>query len=160
MVVKDQREALSVACEMERRAIRTYERALMVTEEPAVRQGIQDMMTQEREHLRRFSAMKEQYGGYQGPTDRLLTSALGAEVLFPGGVMEMRRGQGLSSLEGLYTFARDSEEEAVRTYLSFAEKCADPEVREVFLAIAREEGAHLTELEATLAAIRQGSDCG
>lgn len=160
MVVKDQREALSVACEMERRAIRTYERALLLTEDAAVCQGIREMMAQEREHLCRFSAMKEQYGGYQGATDRLLTSALGAEVLFPGGVMEMRRSQGLRSLEGLYAFARDSEEEAVRTYLKFADQCTDPEVREVFLAIAREEGAHLTDLEGTLTKIRQAPDCG
>lgn len=59
MVVKNQQEALSVACEMERRAIRTYERALMITSDPEVTQGIRDILKDEREHLRTFSAMKE-----------------------------------------------------------------------------------------------------
>lgn len=33
MIVKDQREALCVACEMERRAIGIYQRALTLTEQ-------------------------------------------------------------------------------------------------------------------------------
>ena len=71
-------------------------------------------------------------------------------MLFPGGVMEMQRAQSLTSLRGLYTFARDSEEDAVRKYSDFAERCTHPAAREAFLSIAREEGTHLAALEDTL----------
>lgn len=156
MIVKDQREALCVACEMERRAIRVYERALLLTQDAQVQAGIRDILKDEREHLRRFSEMKESCCEFTAEEERLLLSALAAEALFPGGVMEMQRGQGLTSLENLYIFARDSEADAVRTYSSFADRCGEPTVREAFLSIAREEGTHLTALEDRLMEIQQG----
>ena len=85
--------------------------------------------------------------------ERLLIAAMGAEALFPGGVMEMRRANSLDSLKNLYTFARDSEADAVRAYGEFADKCEHPAAREAFLAIAREEGTHLTALEDRLMAL-------
>ena len=107
MIVKDQREALCVACEMERRAIGIYQRALTLTDKPEVRAGIQEILKDEREHLRRFSQVREQYCGITDAEERLLIAAMGAEALFPGGVMEMRRANSLDSLKNLYTFARD-----------------------------------------------------
>ena len=147
MIVKDQREALCMACEMERRAIGIYQRALTLTDKPEVRAGIQEILKDEREHLRRFSQVREQYCGITDAEERLLIAAMGAEALFPGGVMEMRRANSLDSLKNLYTFARDSEADAVRAYGEFADKCEHPAAREAFLAIAREEGTHLTALE-------------
>lgn len=153
MIVKDQREALCVACEMERRAIAVYERALTLAASEEVKAGIRQILEDEREHLRRFSAMKTQCCVDYDAEERLLIAAIGAEALFPGGVMEMRRANGLTSLTGLYTFARDSEADAVRAYGSFADKCADPQVRQAFQAIAREEGTHLAALEDQLTAL-------
>ena len=153
MIVKNQQEALCVACEMERRAIGIYQRALTLTDKPEVRAGIQEILNDEREHLQRFSQLREQYCPCGDAEERLLIAAMGAEALFPGGVMEMRRANGLDSLKNLYTFARDSEADAVRTYGEFADKCEHPAAREAFLAIAREEGTHLTALEDRLMAL-------
>ncbi len=153
MIVKNQQEALCVACEMERRAIGIYQRALTLTDKPEVRAGIQEILKDEREHLRRFSQVREQYCGITDAEERLLIAAMGAEALFPGGVMEMRRANSLDSLKNLYTFARDSEADAVRAYGEFADKCEHPAAREAFLAIAREEGTHLTALEDRLMAL-------
>ena len=97
--------------------------------------------------------MREQYCGITDAEERLLIAAMGAEALFPGGVMEMRRANSLDSLKNLYTFARDSEADAVRAYGEFADKCEHPAAREAFLAIAREEGTHLTALEDRLMAL-------
>ena len=58
MVVRNELEALSVAVEMERRAIRVYERALMLATEPAVTQGIQAILRDEQKHLKCVRAMK------------------------------------------------------------------------------------------------------
>ena len=145
MVVRDEGQALCVAVEMERRAIRVYERALMLATELAVVEGIKEILGDEKEHLQRFSNMKAKYPVPE-EEERLLISSMAAEVLFTGGVMEMRREQALTTLEGLYRYAADSEAGAVETYGNFAGKCNDEKVKETFMAIVREESEHLTVL--------------
>ena len=145
MVVKSEGQALCVAVEMERRAIRVYERALMLTADPAVAEGIREILQDEREHLRRFSEMKALYPVPE-EEEKLLISSMAAEVLFTGGVMEMKREQALLTLKGLYRYAAESEAGAVETYGGFAAKCADKAVEEVFMSIVREESEHLTVL--------------
>ena len=145
MVVRNEGQALCVAVEMEKRAIRVYERALMLADNPAVIDGIKEILTDEREHLRRFNEMK---AAHPVPVEeeKLLISSMAAEVLFTGGVMEMKREQALLTLEGLYRYAADSEAGAVETYGSFAGKCEDARVRDTFMAIVHEESEHLTVL--------------
>lgn len=152
MVVKNECQALCIAVEMERRAIRVYERALMLAQDAQVRAGIEEILADERRHLQRFSAMRECHMVDEAE-ERLLISSMAAEVLFTGGVMEMKREQALTTLKGLYQYAADSEADAVRTYADFAKKCADPAVHDVFMDIVREESSHLVELRGKLAAI-------
>ena len=152
MVVKNECQALCIAVEMERRAIRVYERALMLAQDAQVRAGIEEILADERRHLQRFSAMRECHMVNEAE-ERLLISSMAAEVLFTGGVMEMKREQALKTLKGLYQYAADSEADAVRTYADFAKKCADPAVHDVFMDIVREESSHLVELRGKLAAI-------
>lgn len=152
MVVRNEQQALCIAVEMERRAIRIYERALMITEDELVRASIEDILKDEREHLRRFSAMKDACP-MDAAEERMLIQAMAAEMLFPGGVMEMERSQGLKTIKGLYTFAAESEQDAVEKYAAFAGKCGNERVQEAFLAIAREEAGHLVELKEKLEAM-------
>ena len=149
MVVKNECQALCIAVEMERRAIRVYERALMLAQDAQVRAGIEEILVDERRHLQRFSAMRE-CRMVDEAEERLLISSMAAEVLFTGGVMEMKREQALTTLRGLYQYAADSEADAVRTYADFAKKCADPAVHDVFMDIVREESSHLVELRGKL----------
>ena len=152
MVVKNECQALCIAVEMERRAIRVYERALMLAQDAQVRAGIEEILVDERRHLQRFSAMRE-CRMVDEAEERLLISSMAAEVLFTGGVMEMKREQARTTLLGLYRYAADSEADAVRTYADFAKKCADPAVHDVFMDIVREESSHLVELRGKLAAM-------
>ncbi len=152
MVVKNECQALCIAVEMERRAIRVYERALMLAQDEEVRQGISDILADEQRHLRRFSEMRTCHQLSEAE-ERLLISAMAAEVLFTGGVMEMKREQALATLKGLYQYAADSEADAVRTYADFARKCDDPAVQGAFMDIVREESSHLMELRSRLAAL-------
>lgn len=145
MVVHNEGQALCVAVEMERRAIRVYERALLLATEPEVAAGIREILRDEREHLRRFSEMRAEYP-VGAAEEKQLISAMAADVLFTGGVMEMQRAQALTTLPGLYRYAADSEADAVQTYGGFAQRCQDERVREAFMAIVREESQHLTEL--------------
>ena len=145
MVVKNEGQALCVAVEMERRAIRVYERALMLATDEAVVAGIREILADEREHLRRFSEMRADHP-VPVEEEKLLISSMAAEVLFTGGVMEMKREQALTTLIGLYRYAAESEAGAVETYGSFASKCGDAKVHDAFMAIVREESEHLTVL--------------
>ena len=145
MVVRNEGQALCVAEEMERRAIRVYERALMLATDPQVIAGIREILQDERQHLCRFSAMRDDYP-VDAQEERVLISSMAAEVLFAGGVMEMHREQALTTLKGLYTYAAESEAGAVETYNGFANRCADDAVREVFLSIVNEESEHLAVL--------------
>ena len=145
MIVRNEGQALCVAVEMERRAIRVYERALMLATEPAVVEGIQEILADEKEHLRRFSEMKAAFP-VPAEEEKMLISSMAAEVLFTGGVMEMKREQALTTLIGLYRYAADSEAGAVETYGGFASKCQDEKVYDTFMSIVHEESEHLTAL--------------
>ena len=154
MVVRNESQALCVAVEMERRAIRVYERALMLAKDAQVISGVQEILADERRHLARFSEMHACHQ-LDASEEKLLISAMAADVLFTGGVMEMKREQALATLRGLYQYAADSEAGAVRTYAEFAQKCDDPAVKETFLSIVREESTHLAELKNRIAALEQ-----
>ncbi len=154
MVVKNENQALCVAMEMERRAIRVYERALMLAADPQVQSGIREILEDEKRHLARFSEMRACHPVDEAE-EKLLISAMAAEVLFGGGVMEMKREQALAYLEGLYRYAADSEAGAVKTYAEFAQKCDDAAVHDAFMEIVREESMHLAELKTKLATMDQ-----
>ncbi len=149
MIIQTEQEVLRVALEMEKRAIRIYERALMIVEDEEVASGIRRILRDERGHLRRFMDMKNALEG-KPEREKLLLQSVAAEILFPGGVMEMERANSLTSLKALYAYAAQSEEDAVAKYNDFAERCATPGVREAFLAVAREEAHHLSALRQRL----------
>ena len=150
MVVKNECQALCIAVEMERRAIRVYERALMLAQDAQVTEGIRDILADEKRHLQRFSELRDCHLVDEAE-ERMLISSMAAEVLFTGGVMQMKREQALTTLKGLYQYAADSEADAVRIYADFAKKCDDPAVHEVFMDIVREESMHLLDLRTRLA---------
>lgn len=152
MIVRNEQQALCVAVEMERRAIRVYERALMLANDSQVRAGIQEILADEKQHLRRFAQMKE-ICAMPEADERMLIQAIAAEMLYPGGVMELERAKGLDTLQGLYTYAAESEKNAVESYMSFSEKCDNPAVKEAFVSIASEEAIHLAELKRKLEAL-------
>lgn len=154
MLVRNEHQALCVAVEMEKRAIHVYERALMLARDTAVEKGIREILNDEQQHLCRFSAMRET-SGKETIEDQAMIQAMGAEVLFTGGVMEMERAKGLNTLRGLYEFAADSEYDAMKKYAEFADKCENVAIREAFLAIASEEASHYTELRRRLAELTE-----
>ena len=57
MQVRDTAEALFIACEMEKRAIRLYERALAVFADGPCQEAIRAILEDERRHLARFKEM-------------------------------------------------------------------------------------------------------
>ena len=100
MIIEHQGQALTVAMEMERRAIRTYERALLLAKDEEVRKGIEDILGDERRHLKRFTEMWDKT--VNSAEQQVLLQAMAADVLFRGGVTEMAREDALTTLCLLY----------------------------------------------------------
>ncbi len=148
--IKSEQEALFLACEMERRAIRVYERGMMLSHDPAIQLLLQRLHNDEKKHLANFSRLGKCSSEITDQEQQLLLKSYAAQVLFPGGLMQAQREGALSSLHSLLAFARDSEETAVRCYGEFASSCEKPEARDMFLTIAQEEKGHLLTLEEQL----------
>lgn len=144
--VKNEKEALFIASEMEKRAIKLYERAAMVFKNSAVAAAVSDMLRDEREHLCRFQSLL----GEEVPTgaDALMLSAYAAGVLFEGGLHGAVKSGAFDSPKALLAYAAEQEQIAVNCYTRFAESCtAVPAAQAAFLTIAGEEALHLAALE-------------
>ena len=142
MEIRDAGEALYIACEMEKRAIRLYERALMVFSDSPCREAIGQILSDERSHLAQFSALGAQAPGFERGQ---VLAAQAADVLFSGGLVEAQRKGAFASPEALFTYAAEEEAGAVERYGSFAQQLTGS-AREAFEAISEEEKGHHAKL--------------
>lgn len=149
MWIKSGQEALFVAIEMERGAVQTYERALMLTnpDDPkskSLRQQLAIILNDEHQHLLQFQNL---YQGLDADMEKQLTlSAIASSVLFEGGLMGAVRQGMLSDKESLLTFAAQAEKKAIETYRAFADTCEDKKAADILNGIACEEEKHLHTL--------------
>lgn len=149
--VKNAGEALYIASEMEKRAVKLYERAAMLWPENAMAAAITGMLSDERGHLIRFQNMLD--GREPVGADALMLAAHAAGILFEGGLNAAARAGAFDSPQALMRYAAEQEAIAVGCYTQFAADCADyPEAQAAFAAIADEEKAHLNALQRSLTA--------
>lgn len=148
-------EAFFTAQEMERRAIRLYERALMLFGQQEPMKGyLQSILREEQEHLRRF----EQLGGAFFPSqeERALLSAKAADALFTGGLVEAQRLGAFDSPRGLFAYAAREEEASQAFYTDMAralEAANETDAAHALHTIAQEEGVHLCSLQGKISAL-------
>jgi len=142
MEVRDAGEALYIACEMEKRAIRLYERALIVFGDGDCRQAIGQILSDERNHLAQFSALGAEAPGFERAQ---VLAAQAADVLFSGGLMEAQRKGAFASPEALFAYAAMEEAGAVERYGQFAQQLTGS-AGETFAMISQEEKGHHAKL--------------
>lgn len=142
MEVRDAGEALYIACEMEKRAIRLYERALMVFDGSACREAIGAILQDERSHLEQFSSLGAQAPGFERAQ---VLAAQAADVLFSGGLVEAQRKGAFASPGALFHYAANEEAGAIQRYGQFAKQLTGEAAR-AFAAIAQEETGHHAKL--------------
>ena len=142
--IQSSAEALFIAIEMEKRAVRMYERMLLLFDRQDTLLILRRLLSDEVSHLKRFQAMmgKDTLPGEEA----LLLSAEASGILFPGGLTEALRHGADASAEALLRFAASQEQIATETYLSFAAACTGS-ARSAFEEIAAEEGQHLVALQ-------------
>ena len=150
MKVQNAGEALYIASEMEKRAIKLYERALMLFGQGPCKEALSAILQDEKGHLASFQALGAQEPGFE---QAQLLSAQAAEVLFAGGLMEAQRKGAFQSVKSLYSYAADQEAEAIERYGSFAAQL-DGGAAEAFRAIAEEEKQHFCHFS-TAAALEE-----
>ena len=141
MKIRDAGEALYIACEMEKRAVRLYERALAVFGDGACQAAIRAILSEERIHLERFAAMGTQTPGFERAQ---LLAAQASQVLFSGGLVEAQRKGAFDSIAQLYAYAAEEEAGAVERYGQFAAQLTG-EAAAAFAAIQAEEMQHLAQ---------------
>ena len=138
MNIHDAGEALYIAIEMEKRAIKLYERALTVFGEGPCKEALASILQDEKGHLASFRALGAKEPGFE---QAQLLSAQASELLFSGGLMEAQRKGAFQSVKSLYSYAAVQEAEAIERYGSFAAQL-DGGAAEAFRAIAEEEKQH------------------
>ncbi|MBR3107963.1 MAG: hypothetical protein IKH30_12435 [Clostridia bacterium] len=148
MQVRSAAEALFIACEMEKRAIRLYERALEVFTDGPCQEAMHAILSDEKRHLARFTEM----GGEAPDFERArLLAAQAAEVLFSGGLVEAQRKGAFDSVLRLYQYAAEEEKNAAESYGAFAAQLSGPAAA-AFRQIKTEETGHLQKLNEMICA--------
>ncbi len=151
-------EGLRIAVEMERRGVKFYRRAARLTKSAHIAQMLEELAAEEECHERDFSKlMADQCDGryteaaacYTGETSAYL-SAVAADVVFPGGLMEVGRRGGFESLPAILTTAIDSEKNSILFYSELRDLTGDPGAREAFASVVAQEKVHLARLQQQL----------
>ncbi|MBR3018454.1 MAG: hypothetical protein IKH57_15480 [Clostridia bacterium] len=154
MQVRDAAEALFIACEMEKRAIRLYERALAIFADGSCQEAIRAILVEERHHLARFSDMGCETPGFERAQ---LLAGQAAEVLFSGGLMEAQRKGAFDSVLRLYEYAAEEEKQAIARYEEFAEGLRGA-ASVAFQQIGMEETGHLKKLNEMIRALSKNAE--
>ena len=150
----DDREGLRIAMEMERRGEDFYRRCACVSKNPRTVETLLQLASDESAHRAEFQRMREAIAdgeAYDQETNAYL-SAIAAEVVFPEGLMAMKR-QGFDSPKAALMEAIQSEKDSILFYGELAKQARDQRAREVFQEIIRQEMGHMRILQTRLADI-------
>lgn len=151
-------EGLRIAVEMERRGVEFYRRAARLTKSEGIARMLEELGAEEEIHQRDFARlMEERCAGrcaeasvcYSGETNAYL-SAIAADIVFPGGLMEVGRRGGFDSLCAILTTAIDSEKNSILFYSELRELTRDEGARCAFGWVVEQEKVHLARLQEQL----------
>lgn len=146
-------EGLRIAMEMERRGGDFYRRAARISKNPQAVQLLSALADEEQEHLRQFSQLYEQRlvcadaqdDQYEGETASYL-SAVAADVVFSGGLMQLGAEGGFESPSAILIHAMQSEKDSILFYTEMIAQAHDEQARRVFSQIVTQEKQHLGRL--------------
>ena len=149
-------EGVRIAAEMESRGEQFYRRAARVSRSRDTVALLESLADDEVLHMQEFSRLYAEACGryeregvpcpdYDDETNACL-SAIAADIVFPEGLMTLRR-EGFESPEAILAAAIDSEKESILFYTELAARTGDERARELFGEIVRQERGHLARLQ-------------
>ncbi len=151
-------EGLRIAVEMERRGVEFYRRAARLTKSLHIVKMLEELAAEEEGHQREFSKLMENQCAcrsaeaavcYSGETSAYL-SAIAADIVFTGGLMEVGRRGGFDSLPAILTTAIDSEKNSILFYSELRDLTGDPDTQQAFGSVISQEKVHLAKLQQQL----------
>lgn len=146
----DDKQAISIAIEMERRGEEFYRKAARVSKSEQAVALLAKLAEEERCHMADFQRLAERIcGGECGPYDEetgAYLTAVAADIVFPGGLMELIPEGGLHSSEAVLRYAIRSEKDSILFYSEMTAHALNESARAVFEEILRAERGHLARL--------------
>ena len=147
--IQNQNEAMYIACQMERGAVKHYARAMqlmqtMGREKEPLYASLEAMLHEEESHLEQFCALTDSES--ISPERQTLLNALMQDWLFKGGLMGAAREGMMEDIPSMLQYAQASEELSAAKYRKFALMTDDEAARQALLNIAAEEDKHYMEL--------------
>ncbi len=152
-------EGLRIASEMERRGGEFYRHAARVSKNPDAVTLLSRLAEDETIHEQEFKRLAEQLlknkdaqeeDPYYSEEVSAYLSAVAAEVVFKGGLMDLVKDQGLDSPEAILKSAIRSEKDSVLFYSEMVLQARSESTRQVFQEIVRQEKFHLNKLQRML----------
>ncbi len=156
----DDMQAVTISMEMERRGADFYRRAARVSKTAAVASLLDLLAREEDTHLEEFARLAERVRrgparAYDEELSAYLT-AVAADIVFPGGVVELAGEGGLRDPAAVLQYAIRSEKDSILFYTELSSRAADDSARETFREILAAERGHLARLLALLEGLREG----
>jgi rubrerythrin len=149
------REGLKIAAEMERRGEVFYRKAARLSDSPETVRVLERLAADEALHRAEFERLAAKTAAsdvdYDEETSAYL-SAIAADVVFPEGLMALRRA-GFNSPEDVLLEAIQSEKDAILFYTELAAHAAGAGAKATFEEIIRQERSHMRLLQKRLSAV-------
>lgn len=146
----DDHQAISIAIEMERRGEEFYTKAARVSKNEEAVELLEKLAGDERCHMADFQRLADRIcGGECGPYDAetgAFLTAVAADIVFPGGLMELIPDGGLNSQEAVLRYAIRSEKDSILFYSEMTCHALNENAREIFEEILKAERGHLARL--------------
>lgn len=146
-------EGLRIAAEMEKRGEVFYRKSARVSKKREVIDMLESLAADEMQHLAEFNRLYEEaakrrdahsYATYDDEANAYL-SAIAADIVFPGGLMELRQ-VGFDDILAVIEYAIHSEKDSILFYTELARLAEDQTARDTFLEIVNQERAHMQRL--------------
>lgn len=156
----DDHQAVSIAVEMERRGEAFYQKAARVSKNAETVSLLHVLAADEKSHMADFLSLSNRLddsgtASYDAETAAYLT-AVAADIVFPGGLMELLSEDGLSNPEAVLRYAIRSEKDSILFYSEMVRHALDDNARNVFEEILCAERRHLSQLVRMLERVRTG----
>lgn len=145
-------EGLRIAVEMERRGAELYRHAARVSQRPEVVALVQRLERDELDHQRQFSAHYERLRDARvedepyGEENSAYLAAVAADVVFPGGLVEMAAHAIVDGPAAILRRAIQSEKDSILFYDEMIERTQNEAARRAFADIVTDERRHMQEL--------------
>ena len=150
----DDIQAVTISMEMERRGADFYRRASRVSKAAQVASLLDILAREEDAHQEEFARLADRVrrqprGAYDEELSAYLT-AIAAEIVFPGGVVELASEGGLRDPAAVLQYAIRSEKDSILFYSELSAHAADDAARSTFREILGMERRHLARLTSLL----------